>query len=138
MCSPVPLLFTSHTLMVLSISRHVMRELGVGHSERVYHNAMLAHLDRVNVTCRSEVVCPVMYMGRCVGTGQADLVLGSTVIELKANSLNPTHALPQLRRYVRSLSELEKTRFTGTVINFNQNTGRVEHLLDPPEEYGIK
>jgi GxxExxY protein len=124
--------------MVLSISRHVMRELGVGHSERVYHNAMLAHLDRANVTCRSEVVCPVMYLGRCVGTGQADLVLGNTVIELKASGLPSSHALPQLRRYIRSLNELEKKKYSGVVINFNQRTGKVEHVLDPPEEFGIK
>ena len=116
---------------ILYASQSIMSSLGKGYSERVYHNAFCAHLSQANISYRTEVLCPVMYRGQCVGTGSADLVLGNMVIELKANKEPASLALPQLRKYIKSLSHLENKTYTGAVINFNQNSGVVDYLLEP-------
>ena len=92
---------------VLYASQSIMCTLGKGYSERVYHNAFCTYLNQANISYRTEVLCPVIYKGQCVGTGSADLVLGNMVIELKANKEPAFLALPQLRRYIRSLSYIE-------------------------------
>ena len=68
---------------------HVMRVLGRGHTERIYHNALITALNRAGVAHRSEVACPIYFMGECVGVGRADLVLGDLVVEIKANRRPP-------------------------------------------------
>lgn len=116
---------------ILYASQSIMSSLGKGYSERVYHNAFCAHLSQANISYRTEVPCPVMYRGQCVGTGSADLVLGNMVLELKANKEPASLSLPQLRKYIKSLSDIENKTYTGAVINFNQNSGVVDYLLEP-------
>jgi GxxExxY protein len=107
---------------------HVMRVLGVGHSERIYHNALITALNRRQTPHRSEVSCPIWFMGECVGMGRADLVIEDLVVEIKANKLPPSETSGQLRKYIQSLSLAERRDFCGVVINFNQKSGCVDIL----------
>ena len=107
----------------------VMKELGKGHSERVYHRAMITSLNRSKIAHRSEVLSPIFFMGEVVGMGRCDLVIGDIVVEIKANSMQAKAALPQIKKYIANLSKAEKTKFSGMVLNFNQTTGRAEIWL---------
>lgn len=115
---------------LLSQGRHVMRVLGVGHTERIYHNALITALNRAGVQHRSEVTCPIWFMGQCVGVGRADLVVGDLVVEIKANRLPPRRTSPQLQKYINSLIKAEKSYYRGMVVNFNQKTGAVDFYED--------
>jgi len=104
----------------------VMAVLGKGHSERVYHRAMITCLNRKRIPHRSEVIAPIVYMGEVVGFGRCDIVIGDLVVEFKANVRCPSRTSPQLQKYLESLRHSERTRFRGVIINFNQRTGRID------------
>lgn len=114
--------------MLRGHAKHVMRVLQTGHRESVYHKALITALNRRNVCHRSEVVCPIMFMGECVGFGKADLVLDDVVVEIKANRTCPSETSPQLKKYIESLCATEGKMYRGMVINFNQQSGLVEIL----------
>lgn len=109
----------------------VMRALGKGHSERVYHRAMITSLNRQRVHHRSEVIAPIYFMGEVVGFGRCDIVIGDLVVEFKANMRRPSGASPQLRKYMESQRATTKRKFRGLIVNFNQRTGTVEMLFAP-------
>lgn len=105
---------------------NVMKTLGKGHSERVYHKAMITSLNKKRIFHRSEVLAPIYFMGEVVGVGRCDLVVGDLVVEIKANSSPPETASAQLQKYTKSLARVEGREFTGIVVNFNQRTGTVQ------------
>lgn len=110
----------------------VMRELGIGHKENIYHKALSACLSKANLHHRMEVVTPIMFMGECVGFGRADIVMDGLVLEIKAVTKCPAQASGQLRKYMESLGRVEDKQCEGMVINFNQSTGKVEAFLETP------
>ena len=109
-------------------ARRVMKTLGKGHTERVYHRAMVTSLNKQNVAHRSEVLAPITYLGEVVGFGRCDLIVGNLVVELKANAQCPSSASPQLTKYMASMGATERKRFKGVVINFNKRSGGVDVL----------
>lgn len=109
---------------------HVMRCLGVGHSESVYHRALITAMNKAGVQHRSEVSCPIWFMGECIGMGRADLVIDDVIVEIKANRLAPKRTSPQLQKYLLSLSQAERRDYKGMVVNFNQKSGSVEIFTD--------
>lgn len=115
-------------------SNHVMRCLGVGHSESVYHRALITAMNKAGVPHRSEVSCPIWFMGECIGMGRADLVIDDVVLEIKANRLPPKRTSPQLQKYLVSLTQAEKKEFRGVVVNFNQKNGKVDIFFEERKE----
>lgn len=103
----------------------VMGELGAGHSEAVYHAAVLAELSSRGVLCRSEVCCPFMYRAACVGYGKADIVVGNVVVELKIHAAGLAESRVQLLRYVESIASLEKREFVGALLVMSRACGKV-------------
>ena len=110
---------------------HIMRTLGAGHREAVYHTALITALNKARVFHRSETVCAISYLGETVGYGKADLIIDDIVVELKATSRSPTEASGQLKKYVESLTRTEKIPFRGVIINFNQKTATVDFWYSP-------
>ena len=109
----------------------VMQALGKGHSERVYHRAMITSLNRQKVHHRSEVISPIYFMGEVVGFGRCDIIIGDLVVEFKANMRRPVGASSQLKKYMESQKHTTKKLFRGLIVNFNQRTGVVEMLFAP-------
>lgn len=108
----------------------VMRALGKGHTERVYHRALITSLNRERVPHRSEVLAPIYFMGEVVGFGRCDVVIGDLAVELKANMHCPHKASSQLQKYIESSKAAKRrTKMRGAVVNFSQRTGRPEMWL---------
>lgn len=107
-------------------ARLVMRILGTGHSERVYHKAVITSLNRELVPHRSEVITPIHFMGEIVGFGRCDMIVGKQVVEFKANTRRPSKASPQLQKYLESLSASKRAQYRGMVVNFNQRSGVID------------
>jgi GxxExxY protein len=103
-----------------------MRCLGRGHSENIYHRALITAMNKAGVAHRSEVSCPIWFMGECIGVGRADMVIDDVVVEIKANRLPPKQTSAQLQKYMVSLSRAENKHYNGVVVNFNQKTGLVD------------
>ena len=111
-------------------ANHVMRCLGKGHTESVYHRALITAMNKAGVVHRSEVSCPIWFMGECIGVGRADMVIDDMVLEIKANKLPPKQTSAQLQKYIVSLSQAENKTFWGMVVNFNQKNGTVDIFHD--------
>lgn len=121
--------------MIRRLKEHatgVMRALGKGHSERVYHRAMITSLNSKLVPHRSEVIAPIHFMGEIVGFGRCDIVIGNLVVEFKANNRPPTKTSPQLQKYLQSMVAGGGRGLKGVIINFNQRSGRVDVHHEPP------
>jgi len=112
--------------LIRECAEHVMGSLGTGHRESVYHKAMMVRFNHMGVQYRSEVVTPVMFMGECVGIGRADLILGDTIVEIKAVSSCPKGVSGQVKKYVESMEAVCSRQCEGVVVNFNQSTGRAD------------
>ena len=112
--------------LIYSLSCEVMQDLGVGHRESVYHNALIVILNSRQIAHRSEVTLPIMFMNECVGMGRADLIIGNVVIEIKAVCRCPLNVSGQIKKYMDSMAGIQQKNVVGVVLNFNQNTGRVE------------
>lgn len=104
----------------------VIRALGKGHTERVYHRAMITSLNSESVPHRSEVIAPIYFMGDVVGFGRCDIIIGNLVVEFKANMACPRKTSDQLQKYMESMKCTQRGRFQGVVVNFSQSTGAVE------------
>jgi GxxExxY protein len=111
---------------VRACARQVMKVLGKGHTERVYHRALITMFNKNKIQHRSEVLSPICFLGEVVGFGRCDLVVKNLIIELKANAKCPSSFSPQLRKYMSSLKTNERRKYRGVILNFNQKTG----LLD--------
>jgi GxxExxY protein len=111
-------------------AKGVMHALGKGHSERVYHRAMITSLNSERIPHRSEVIAPIYFMREVVGFGRCDIVLQNLVVEFKANRTCPRRTSDQLQKYLESMRQTGKKRratpIRGVVINFSQKTGLVE------------
>eukprot|EP00961_Rhodomonas_salina_P299990 3939386-Rhodomonas_salina.9 len=110
---------------VHELASGVMEQLGAGHSEAVYHTAMLVALSEAGIPYRSEVCCPFMYGTSCVGYGKANIVVGNAVIEIKISSGALSECRTQLLRYVEALGRLENRTFTGIILVMDKSAGSV-------------
>ena len=100
---------------IRSICQHISQKLGVGHSEKVYQEALAAELRSRDYTVELERVVPIIYSlanGKdvCVGYARLDLLvwqsscLPPTVIELKAAaSLSAASLRAQIQVYLKAL-----------------------------------
>lgn len=115
--------------IVLHHANRVMTDLGTGHREAIYARALYVALNNARIAHRSEVDIPIMYMGQCVGHGRADLIIDNVIVEIKAMHRPPKEAMGQLNKYVTNLSQVEKRRFQGILLNFGQGDGTVSVLM---------
>jgi GxxExxY protein len=120
-----------YTQLLCLLAKRVMASLGTGHAEKVYHRALITGLNAKRVPHRSEVLTPVYFMGEVVGMGRCDLVLDGLVVEIKANRQHPRKASAQIKKYTLNISQAERRKYAGLVINFNQKQG-VAQIWSPP------
>jgi GxxExxY protein len=83
----------------------VHAELGAGHFEHVYANAMAIALEQAGVRFEREVLINVYFRGQIVGPFRADMVVESVVLlEFKAGHRLDPHWEPQLINYLKNSS----------------------------------
>ena len=119
------------TPLIREICSYISRELGVGHSEKVYQEALAAELRSRGHTVELERVVPIMYTPAnegvqvCVGYARLDLLVRSpnvppVVIELKAAaSLSGPSLKAQIQVYLKALRQ-EYPGITGIGVQFMQ------------------
>jgi GxxExxY protein len=111
------------------MASEVYLDLGAGHTERVYHNAMVSFLNERRVPHTSEQICPIYFKDSCVGWGKADVVTDHWVVEFKACNKPLDRVSPQLAKYMHSIRKQGKPDVRGMVINFNQRTCAVDSMV---------
>ena len=122
--------WTQLTYKIIGLAMEVHNELGPGHREYVYHNAMSAKLRQVGLGFEDEPDCPVMLEDNTVvGGNRPDLVVEQTVIvELKARShLMTKDEQAQVIGYFAALPECP----VALLINFGRPRLEYYRLLPP-------
>lgn len=119
------------TASIIEIASRIMHDLGAGYSESIYQNALHRKLEKIDCTCVMEKKIPVVYDGDILGICRADIVMETHVIEIKAVKKMPSGAEKQVCKYLKHLLEADGKHRKGLVINFNQETERIEVLSEP-------
>ena len=117
--------------MVREACSYISQELGVGHSEKIYQEALAAELRSRGYIVELERVVPIMYTPAndgaqvCVGYARLDLLVRSpnvppVVIELKAAaSLSGPALRAQIQVYIKALRQ-DYPGITGMGVQFMQ------------------
>ena len=105
-----------------NFANEVFEALGVGYSERVYHNAMEVLLRKNGISYETERIVPIVFDNHTIGNLRADLIVNNEIIlELKAVKSINSLMKKQAENYLK-LTGL-KNAF---VINFPQSDNAIE------------
>lgn len=92
---------TEKATFVQRLADEVYAELGPGHTESVYHNAMKIQIQDAGFQYESERDIPVLFKGRYVGTVRADVIVNhEIVLEFKISGKMDDATL-QCRQYMK-------------------------------------
>ena len=70
---------------VIECAKRIRRQLGPGFLEKVYKNAMVVELRKLNLNFETEKLIQVLYDGIVVGEYRTDIIIeGKLILELKA------------------------------------------------------
>jgi GxxExxY protein len=86
-----------------SIIKEVWTELGPGHSESIYHNALEVNLRQNGIQYETERIIPVMFKGHVIGNMRADIILSDRVLELKSIVSLSEKDRTQIKNYMKLL-----------------------------------
>ena len=119
-----------HTYKIIGLAMEAHNELGPGHRESVYHNAMAAKCGKADLNFEDEPFIPItLDDGTVVGGNSPDLVVEQTVIvELKARShLMTNDDVARIIGYFAALPQCPVALF----INFGRPRLEYHRLLPP-------
>ena len=103
------------TNLVIGAAIAVHRELGPGHLESCYENALAIEFNARGIRFVRQATFPIMYRGEQIGEGRIDFLVEDTVVvELKAvESISSLHV-------AQSISYMKDTwKRLALIINFN-------------------
>lgn len=87
--------------LIRKLADEVYDELGPGHLESIYHNAMKIQIQDSGLPFESERDIPVLFKGRYVGTVRADMIVNhEIVLEFKISG-KMDDAMLQCRQYMK-------------------------------------
>lgn len=151
--SPNKILDTGLIELIRQAAQKVFVELGRGHVETVYRDALAFELQSVaarlmcdgcQLKSKTEVTIPIHYDSFPIGFKRADIMLTfkapdtdgeekTVVVELKslASSLNVQHA-QQTLSYIRSIGA-----HVGILFNFDQRSNMVQRMLDSKAQNNV-
>ena len=118
-------LFKDLSYAIRNCSFTVHNELGSGHKESVYQNALEEEFRRRNIKYSREIQIPVTYRGKKIGVYQPDfLVENKVIVELKALPRLGAGEKKQLWNYLKG------TAYTlALLLNFGNNKMETERIV---------
>ena len=98
-------LYSDLTYKIRGIMFQVRKNLGLGHKEQIYHNAIEIELIKAGLKFESKKNIPILYEGKNIGTYQPDFIIEDKVlVELKALPEIGRPQTEQLWSYLRGCS----------------------------------
>ena len=136
----------SNMIQVIYTSyKRVFDNLGIGHSEAIYHKALLHELNIYNLSIDSERNLNVIYkdskgINHIVGSERIDLFIhnnnsnklneGNIILELKAIPKSISNKeIFQIKKYFRELTKEGVCYNYGIIINFNKTNNGKENFI---------
>lgn len=120
--------------LIQQLAQNVYNELGNGHSEAIYHKAMLYELRINNIPYDTELIVPIYYKNHNVGFIRCDILVDKKLIlELKATDRLVYRDLDtevvQTNKYMALLNISQ-----GLIINFSKKNTVIFKYLTLEEE----
>jgi len=114
------------TEQIIKAYYKVYNKLGIGFLEKVYENAMMIELKKLNLSCESQAQIKVFYDNDCIGEYYADIIVeGKVIVELKAvKEVQKIHEV-QLVNYLKA-TKIE----VGLLLNFGEKPQQIRRVLD--------
>jgi GxxExxY protein len=108
-------------------ANEIVKILGKGHRETIYHEAFCLELRNNGISYDSERVIPVTYKGQQIGHIRSDVIIDNKfVLEFKAiNKLLGPIEIRQVKNYM-DYTEINK----GLLINFGKSSDNDENIVD--------
>ncbi len=102
---------------IIECAKRIRRQLGPGFLEKVYKNAMVVELRKLNLNFETEKLIQVLYDGIIVGEYRTDIIVeGRLILELKATQDLSIANEVQLVNYLTS-TQIDD----GLLINFGSD-----------------
>lgn len=102
---------------VIECAKRIRRQLGPGFLEKVYKNAMVVELRKLNLNFETEKLIQVLYDGIVVGEYRTDIIVeGKLILEIKATQDLSIANEVQLVNYLTS-TQIDD----GLLINFGSD-----------------
>ena len=121
---------------ILDIANNVFNTLGAGFIENIYHKAMLIDLNKLNKydIIETKKIIPISYKDINIGYVESDIVLHTEnnifILELKAfDRIITQKEISQTKKYINLIENNQNKVIKGIVINFNQKSQKIDHLL---------
>ena len=103
--------------IIEEIANRIYTQLGCGHSERIYHNAMEVSLRKRGIQYESERIVSIVFEEHTIGNVRADLIIeNNLVVELKSTR-NLNQAMNNQAMNYLKLTGIR----SGLLINFPQS-----------------
>jgi GxxExxY protein len=118
-------LYRELTEKIIGSCYRVHNDLGAGHKELVYKEALCKEFEEEQIEYKQEVHLAVRYKNTNVGTYRADFVIENKVLlEIKAVEFMPKYYETQLLRYLKSTGyEI------GLLINFGAGSVQIRRRI---------
>lgn len=119
------LLYSDLTYKIRKAAFNVYNELGFGHKEQVYQQALEEEFGRLKLSYRKEVNLKVYYKDKKIGDYRPDFIIDDKIIlEIKATEFIPKTFETQLIYYLKS------TKYKlGLLINFGSPKLQIKRLI---------
>ena len=102
---------------IIECAKRIRRQLGPGFLEKVYKNAMVVELRKLNLNFETEKLIQVLYDGIVIGEYRTDIIVeGKLILELKATQDLSIANEVQLVNYLTS-TQIDD----GLLINFGSD-----------------
>jgi GxxExxY protein len=111
---------------VIGAAYEVANVLGPGFLEKVYERALVQELHLLGINAASQVPCPVLYKGHCVGDYLVDLLVDNQlVVELKCADHLANEHMAQVLNYLKATGNR-----LALLINFQNPKVQVKHIIN--------
>jgi len=120
------LVYPQRSYKIIGILYEVFNELGYGHKEKYYQNAVVITLDKEKIKFERELYTPVQYKNKTIGRYFLDfLIEGKVVLELKQGEQFSRSNINQVYSYLKS-NNLQ----LGIIANFTSKAVKYRRIVN--------
>lgn len=122
------LIFPELSYQIVGTCFDVFNELGYGHKEKYYQNALEIEFKNKKITFRPQVRADLIYKGTKIGTYIFDFVIDNkVVVELKVGARFKKRDYKQVKNYL-----VESKLKLGLLVRFDESGVTFSRVLPPP------
>lgn len=120
------LIYPNLSYKIVGIMYDVYNEIGYGHKEKYYQQAVAVALKNSNIEYREQVFTSLIYKNEKVGKYFLDFLIDNKIVlELKVGSIFKKQNINQIYSYLKS-NNLK----LGIIVNFTRNEVKYKRILN--------